>query len=34
MSKCDCCGKELSDNNRLNSSFNFGNGTQFCDVGY
>ena len=31
MSKCDCCGEELSDNIRMNSSFNFGNGTGFCD---
>lgn len=29
--KCDCCGNELSDNNRLNSDLNFGNGSQFSD---
>jgi len=31
MSKCDCCGEETSANIRLNSTFNHGNGTQFCD---
>ena len=31
MSKCDCCGEEMSDNIRMNSDFHFGNGSQFSE---